>query len=218
MSTRPTCSLLPQLAALIAAAGFASVAAGAEFFAGEYSFSDELGSFRLLSASGLGTSDDPVVVVEEFPSVGPVTLVIRRHNRSGAEARPTQALTLVKRVLNRSNRVWDGFEMELQEILGKPSPYSDGLSFKQFGASPTDVESDAFSMNERRFEPYDRITFQGGSVDPGETVTFRVTITDPTPVREFYLVQDPNLVSAELPGTGRSFAVSRTPSSPAEPR
>ena len=54
-------------AALVLAAALVSVpAAGAEFSAGGYSFSDELGGFRLLSASGTGTSDDPIVVREEI--------------------------------------------------------------------------------------------------------------------------------------------------------
>ncbi len=68
------------------------------------------------------------------------------------------------------------------------------------------MQSDKFTLNNRRFEPYDRITFQGGSVDPDEAVRFRLTITDPTPVPEFYLLQDPNLLAAGLPVTGRSFA------------
>ncbi len=117
----------------LAVVGLAASASAAEFFAGGYSFSDELGGFRLLSASGIGTFDDPVVLVEELPSIDPIILVIRRH-----DTRPGQMqLTLVKKVFNRSRRVWAGFEVELQEILHKPSVYSDGLSFKQFAAQDT---------------------------------------------------------------------------------
>ena len=208
MRRPPIVARLLALAALLAASGIATAGAAAEFFAGSYSFSDELGGFRLVSASGSGTADDPFVIVEELASVDPVILVIRRHDRREIGPHPAQIqLTLVKQVVNRSNRVWAGFEVELQEILNEPSVYSDGLSFKQFAAQPMDVESDVFSLNERRFEPYDRITFQGGSVDPDAAVRFRFTITDPTPVREFYLLQDPNLLSAGLPASGRSFAV-----------
>jgi hypothetical protein len=192
---------------LLAAAGMAAAGHAAEFHAGDYSFSDELGGFRLLAASGSGSVDDPVVIVEELPSVDPVILVIRRRTLPRDDLHPAQSqLTLVKQVVNRSERIWAGFEVELQEILNKPSTYSDGLSFKQFAANPEDVGSDSFTLNDRRFEPYDRISFLGGSVDPGKTVRLRLTITDPTPVQEFYLLQDPNLLSAELPGSGRSLA------------
>jgi len=182
-------------------------AVAAEFFAGGYSFSDELGGFRLLAASGSGTARDPVIVVEEFYEAAPVTLIIRRHDPTTLGLRTGQpSLTLVKNVVNRSRRVWAGFEVELQEILRKPSVYGDGLSFNQFGAQAPDVSSDSFAENNRVFEPYDRIQFQSGFVDPEATARFRITITDPTPVREFYLVQDPKLLSAERDGAWRALA------------
>ena len=90
--------------------------------------------------------------------------------------------------------------------MKQPSVYSDGLSFKQFAVMAPDVSSNSFTENERRFEPYDRIEFSNGHVDPDATAEFKVTITDPTPIREFYLVQDPKLLAAELPMTGPSFA------------
>ena len=40
------------------------------------------------------------------------------------------------------------------------------------------------------------LRFQDGSVDPGATVRFRFFVTDPTPVPEFYLLQDPQLLMA----------------------
>jgi hypothetical protein len=180
-------------------AGFTATS-GAELSAGGYSFSDELGGFRLVSATGAGTPDDPVVVVEEFDEAAPATLVIRRVARDADPRLPSYLpLTLEKVVVNRSRRVWAGFEVELQEVLKRPSEYGDGLSFNQYGAAPPDVASDAFAENDRLFEPYDRIRFQSGHVDPETTARFRLTITDPTPIREFYLVQDPKLLSAGLP-------------------
>ena len=206
----PTATVQRQARALAAATVCATLAAsepslGAEFSAGGFSFSDELGGFRLLSASGSGRPDDPIVLAEEIFDVQPVTLVIR--NLSLVAGRPLQTqVVLVKRVVNGSNRVWAAFELELQEIRKKPSVYSDGLSFKQFAASPPDAGSDSFAQNERNFEPYDRIEFLGGHVDPEATAEFRVTITDATPVAEFYLVQDPKLLAAELPRSGSSLA------------
>ena len=206
--------LCQALVALGAAWMLGSGAAGAaEVFAGGYSFSDELGGFRVLSASGAGTPSDPIVLREEIEEAAPVTLVIRRGpDLAQAQAMLTR-LTLVKIVVNRSQRVWAGFEVELQEILRQPSDYDDGLSFNQVGTRPPDASSNSFSDNNRLFEPYDRISFENGYVDPEGTAEFKVTITDPTPIPEFYLVQDPKLLSAELP-VGRSLAAAWVENSP----
>jgi hypothetical protein len=184
-------------------AGFVLARAEAgEFVAGSFSFSDELGGFRIISVSGQGTSRDPVVIVEEIEEAAPVTLVIRRHFDINDPLRPGYApLVIEKVVINRSVRVWAGFELELQEKLRQPSVYGDGLSFNQFGAAPPDVTTDAFTDHERLYEPYDRIRFSNGHVDPDAEVRFRFIITDPTPLLEFYLVQDPKLLSASLPST-----------------
>jgi hypothetical protein len=133
-------------------------------------------------------------------------VIRRRGSQVGTLATGHPTITLVKVVRNLSDRVWAGFELELQEVLKRPSNYGDGLSFNQFGAVPSDVASDSFADNDRRFEPYDRIGFESGHVDPDGTAQFKVTITDPTPIREFYLVQDPKLLSARAPGEGTSFA------------
>jgi hypothetical protein len=45
--------------------------------AGAYSFSDELGGFRIAGVSGKGTRDDPIVITDELNSASPVTLFIR---------------------------------------------------------------------------------------------------------------------------------------------
>jgi len=172
---------------------------------GGFTFSDELGGFRLLSVSGIGSAADPIVVEEELTGTGPVVLVIRRN----VVRKPTDpwarngiwtAIYLTKVVRNRSRRIWAGFELELQEELHQPSVYGDGLSFDQGRAVPVEIGSDAFARNHRLFEPYDRIRFEDGSVDPDATLRLDVHITDPTPVREFYLVQDPQILYADIGG------------------
>ena len=168
---------------------------------GGFTFSDELGGFRLVSVSGIGSADDPIIVEEELTGIGPVVLVIRRNvvgdpDNPWARNGVWTAIYLTKVVRNRSRRIWAGFELELQEELHKPSIYGDGLSFDQGRAVPVEIGSDAFARNHRLFEPYDRIRFEDGSVDPDGTVRFEVHITDPTPVREFYLVQDPQILFA----------------------
>jgi len=185
---------------------FCIVPAGAvELFAGGFSFSDELGGFRLTKASGSGTASDPVVLAEEFLELAPVTLVIRRQ-AALTDRDPLASLSLVKLVTNRSGQAWGGFVVELQEKLGHPSDYWDGLSFDQFGPRPADVSSDSFKKNNREFEPYDRIRFEDGHVDPERTARFTLTITDPTPTPTFYLLQDPQLLSAGLRGAGGTWA------------
>lgn len=194
------------LAAMLAVEG----AAAAELTSGDYALSDELGGFRLVAVSGTGTSDDPLVVVEEIEEAAPVTLVIRRHGAASRLQAGVGQLTLDKVVVNRSRRIWSGFDMELQEILKKPSDYGDGLSFKQFAAEPPDIASDTFLENERDFEPYDRIRFQNGHVDPDATARFHLTITDPTPTPVFYLVQEPKLLSANI-GSDTRYAEGSRP-------
>ena len=172
----------------------------AQYQTGNRLFSDEQGGFELLGASGSGTPRDPVLLVERLTDIAPATLTVRRI-RTNPPRGPGGLLTLTLDLLiaNCTRRVWAGFELELQEVLRRPSVYTDGLSFNQFGAQPPDVSSDSFSDNNRLFEPYDRVRFEAGHVDPGAAVRFRVTITDPTPTPTFYMVQDPKILSASLP-------------------
>lgn len=167
--------------------------------AGAYSFSDELGGFRITSATGSGTRDDPVVISEEMNSASPVTLVIRT-------IRPIRAfdfsgdfangyLHMRLEILNNSRLAWVEFEFELQEILHEPSLFGDGLSFDQRRTNSRTIYSDSFSEYSRDFEPYDRLLLRRGKVDPGETATFGFLITDFTPKSQFYLVQDPRIPS-----------------------
>ena len=172
---------------------------------GGFTFSDELGGFRLVSVSGIGSAADPIIVEEEFTGTGPAVLVIRRNvvrNPEDPWARNGiwTAIYLTKVIRNRSRRIWAGFELELQEDLHQPSVYGDGLSFDQGRAVPVEISSDVFARNHRLFEPYDRIRFEDGSVDPDATLRLDVHITDPTPVREFYLVQDPQILYAGIGG------------------
>ena len=173
-------------------------AKAAEFAANGFSFSDELGNFRILGVTGSGTRVDPFILEEELYGIEPVVVVIRR--LGGARLRlPGNGWTafhLQKRVHNRTGGVWVGFEMELQEIRNRPSIYGDGLSFGQGQREPNVTKSDRFARTDRRFEPYDRINFEAGHVDPGDAARFSVHITDLTPVATFYLLQTPRTLFA----------------------
>lgn len=183
-------------------------------------FSDELGGFRILSVSGAGTNSDPIVIVEEITDVFPAVLVIRglqTYENEGAD--PVQAsftnLAMVKVVTNLSERVWIGFDLELQEEYRRPSPYDDGLSFDQLRVfSDPPVRSDSFAVSRLESEPYDRVRFQEGSVSPGQTARLRFYITDPTPAGEFFLLQEPRLLIAEVAPPDRQIAALRRKSGP----
>jgi hypothetical protein len=169
------------------------------WLAGAYSFSDELGGFKIRAISGTGTREDPVVIEEELVSASPVTMVIRTtrpirpFDFSGNYANGFVHLKLV--ILNASDQAWIEVEFELQEILGQPSLFGDGLSFDQRRTDSKNIYSDSFAEFSRDFEPYDRLLYRGGKVDPRQSASFGFLISDYTPKRQFYLVQDPRIPS-----------------------
>lgn len=170
-----------------------------EWAAGPYAFSDEQGGFLIRGASGSGTRDDPIVIHEELESASPVTLTIRaiRPIRPFDASGEYVSGIMYMRVyaLNNSGLPWVEFEFELQEILGQPSTFSDGLSFDQRSKIPENIASPDFATFSREFEPYDRLLFRDGKVDPLETAQFEFLVTDYTPRWVFYIVQDPRIPS-----------------------
>jgi hypothetical protein len=163
------------------------------WYAGDYSFSDELGGFRILSVTGSGTKADPIEINEELNSATPVTLMIRAAKPIQNHGFPEGAFHLRVVALNKSGLAWIAFEFELQEIRGKPSDFYDGLSFDQTNRNPDLISSNRFARFESHFESFDRLRFDSGHVDPLDRTMFGFFITDVTPVPEFYLVQDPRV-------------------------
>lgn len=164
--------------------------------AGAYSYSDEMGGFRIVAVSGAGTKDDPVEIAQQFDSAGAVTLVIRAEKPIMRHVGPSPAFAtgmIHMRVVatNGSGLPWIEFEFELQEHRDTPSTYGDGLSFDQRTRDADTAGSDSYRRWSRDFEPYDRLLFTEGVIDPRETGTFEFYITDFTPIRTFYLKQDP---------------------------
>ena len=168
--------------------------------AGAYSFSDELGGFRIVSVSGMGTKDDPIVIREEMNSASPVTMVIRTarpirpFDYSGLYANGFLHIRI--EMLNNSELPWIEFEFELQEHLGKASVYGDGLSFDQRRTDSGNIWSESFGRYSRAFEPYDRLLFREGKIDHLDSASFNFMVTDFTPRWEFFLVQDPRIPSS----------------------
>jgi hypothetical protein len=187
------------LTGLIAALAPLANAAAGTWEAGSFQFSDELGGFEILSVTGTGNESDPVVITERFTSPEPGTMVIRLDPGTASDF---VRLAIIIVVVNHSRRTWVGFDLELQEELSQPSVYVDGLSFDQMHVFTDRVfGSDRFTVFSDLTEPYDRVRFEGGHVDHGERVQMHFFITDVTPKREFYLLQEPQFLSASLPPT-----------------
>jgi hypothetical protein len=184
--------------------------------AGGLTFSDELGGFRLISVSGTGSILDPIVIVEEITGIGPAILVIRGRRERSAEGYMVTSpafvsVAMIKIVVNRSGQIWAGFDLELREALTTPSSYPDGLSFDQARSFNRPMNSDTFAAVRRVSEPYDRVNFYRGNVDPGTTARFNFYITDPTAIPEFYLLQEPHyLISRRMPGGQRLAATAES--------
>ena len=162
-------------------------------------FSDELGGFVIRSLSGTGRLDDPFVLVEEVTGDGEALLVVRGLENGFGNRVETQHATgfaLHKVVINSTSQNWLNYEIELRENRTASSPYEDGLSFGQAAERPP-VSSDRFDSVANVDEPYDGLSFQGGSVDPGDAVTFTMIVTDETPRSGFLIVQHALLVVSD---------------------
>lgn len=191
---------LRLVAGVVACLWFALPSAAGEddqkvWVTGNYSFSDELGGFKIRAAGGDGTVDNPFVITQEILSASPVTMVIRAQ-------RPVRYFDGTSHggfthfrieVINNSGLAWLECEFELQEILHKPSIFGDGLSFDQRKSDTETVSSNSFAHWSRDFEPYDKLLFHDGKVDPKAIATFTFLVTDFTPRRTFYLVFDPRI-------------------------
>jgi hypothetical protein len=162
-----------------------------------YAFSDELGGFSLITVDGIGTRDDPVRIGQIFRTASPVTLVIRATRPINPFGRPedysTGTIHMVLDITNETGIPWIGFELELQERFEQPSVYGDGLSFDQRQLAHDGATSNAFANAHYDFEPYDRLLFEEGALNPNNRAEFRFLITDMTPIRTFYVRLDPRI-------------------------
>ncbi len=178
--------------------------AAATLEAGGLSFSDELGGFRLLSASGRGTTSDPIILVEEITSLKPAVLTIRQVDTTDEKSNQASShrfllRSLIKVVINNSNWRWSGFDLELRGESGRASIYSDGLSFDQLSAIPTPFHSDLFASIRAEDEPHDRIRYDQGYVEPEQTVRIAFNLMDLNPRPLFYLAQEPIILLTKGP-------------------
>lgn len=181
---------------------FISKVAAAPISIGGLTFSDELGGFSILAATGSGTIDNPFVVIEELDSLQDAVLVIRGLAPNFGNRIGTQHLTgfaLKKVVINRTGSDWNLFTIELRKHLDLPSSYGDGLSFGQGSPIGRPFTSNAFAASDVTDEPYDSILFRNGVVQSGKQSSFVFVITDTSPVSPFFLLQTPTRMVAGFP-------------------
>jgi hypothetical protein len=171
--------------------------------AGGLTFSDEPGGARLLAARGTGTRDDPIVLVEEIIGPGPAVLEVHNGRTGHLDVSPATGfltLSVVKIIVNRGPWRWAGFDLELMTGPDQPSVYSDGLSFDQPQTFQRIARADRFLQTAQEDEPFDRIRFDGGQVDPTEYLRLDFDIVDVNGTPVFYLVQRPLILLAwDLP-------------------
>lgn len=161
----------------------------------------------LREAFGSGTPEDPITLVEEITDDGAAVVTVRgMRSAFGNRAAPGHGVgfVLVKIVRNLTSRPWHSFEMELREIKGRTSPFEDGLSFGQAMGGERIFGSDRFEAMQQTDEPIDSVVFSGATIQPGESVTVRVVVTDFSPNFQFYLLQRREAPLAALPAGGGS--------------
>ncbi len=197
MSARRLASLIGGLAGAMVAG---SLHAGT-FTTGGLSFSDELGGARLLAASGTGTAGDPIVLVEEITGAGPAILSVRNDRPGHLHVSPAigfLTLSIVNVIANRGPWRWAGFDLELRTTPDQPSVYTDGLSFDQPQTFHRLAKADRFEQARQEDEPFDRIRFDGGNVDPRDDLRLAFDILDANGRAVFYLVQRPIVLLAQM--------------------
>lgn len=154
---------------------------------------DEGSGFTLLSVSGRGSLDDPYVVVEHVTGPRQAILTIRGLKRVGNRigTHHIAGIAVTKIVFNRTEDIWQNYQLELREIETRHSPYEDGLSFAQNTVLSGAFTTSSFPNLQRYDEPQDTLGFSGKTVPPGESAQFSFLITDMSPVERFYLFQEP---------------------------
>ena len=192
-----------RVAAVVSLCLAASAASAETWTIGGISFSDRPGGARLLAASGTGTRDDPIVLVEEIVGAGPAVLEVQNGRTGHLDVSPATgflSLSVVKIIVNRGPWRWSGFDLELMTGPDQPSVYSDGLSFDQPQTFQRLARADRFLQTVQEDEPFDRIRFDGGQVDPAEYLRLDFDIVDANGTAVFYLVQRPLILLAwDLP-------------------
>ncbi len=126
---------------------------------------------------GIGTKDDPIVITEELNSATPVTLIIRT-------TKPIQPFGTGGRIRQRhhvyahrrAQQQRPGLGRVRVRAAGDPGPAERvrRRACRSTSATrrPDNIWSSNFADFDRDFEPYDRLLFKDGKVDPLKTASF----------------------------------------------
>lgn len=152
-----------------------------------------------------GSQADPWLINETMTSAGTLRFAVETGSPLGTGnptgSGHTHGRWISKTVTNGTNETWTSFELELESRLGTPSTEGDGLSFAQGFANFSTFSSDKFSVYTRQEITRDYLNFSGGTVNPGESVTFNFIITDNSANNPFWLDQIPNKSDVPEPST-----------------
>lgn len=180
-----------------------SPAAANSITVGGLTFTDDYGGFVLRSVTGMGTREDPFVIVEEVGNAGNAVLAIEGWKSNYYIGEHGGASFWVhKVVVNATDKQWGTYELELREQLETPSGYFDGLSFGQPLSTTRPAASDLLPEVVVRDEPLDSMIFSGGGVEPSQQVAFEFIVTDMTPVDRVFLIQRLRLDISQNPIRG----------------
>jgi hypothetical protein len=169
----------------------------------------------ITSVTGTGSASDPIIINENWfgtdldSTINIAGALSQRQNGVNPAALTIfeWGIYVSKRVTNNSGTAWTFFDHELQVTLGTPSVNGDRLSFAQNNLSARPWTSDLLPTVVEIIDPRDYINFSGGTVLPGQTVTFNYVITYRTPQEDlFFLRQRPNFIPA--PGAAGLLAMS----------
>ncbi|HEY4164832.1 MAG TPA: hypothetical protein VGM59_17320, partial [Dongiaceae bacterium] len=150
---------------------------------------------------GKGTLKDPFVLREEVTGPGDPMLVIRGFSRNFGNRVGTQhtaAFALTKIVVNKMDKAWAGYQIELREVETRHSTYQDGLSFGQGSQLADDYVTSSLPHSQRLDEPEDSLGFGGATIPPGAEASFSFIVSDMSPIDRFYLLQRPLQPLSEL--------------------
>lgn len=157
------------------------------------------------NTTNTGSQANPWLINETMTSAGTLRFAVETGSPLGTgnptNSGHTHGRWISKTVTNASNEVWTSFELELESELGTASTDGDGLSFAQGFANFSTFSSDKFSIYTRQEVTRDYLNFSGGTVNPGESVTFNFIISDNQANNPFWLDQIPNKSDVPEPST-----------------
>lgn len=181
-------------------------------------FDEASNNFRITDVTGQGTVKNPFVVYQDVWGLD-ISLAISNLSTATQHSlfnRPGFAIRIVSR--NLTGAFWQFYDHELQERAGYASSENDGLSFAQGIDAARPYTSSHYNRADEVTDVRDFINFyQGGGVNPEESVQFNYVVTDTSPTQRFYIRQRPDYRTNAAPISPPRPASQPTIASPTPP-